>query len=96
MEHSAPADPPPSLTMYYLPAIVFLAWALYAKVKLPDWRDARYVRNPARRVWGFWDIFDNREWTDEGLRLRRAYLRHILTGAVLAGLTAFGVSLARR
>lgn len=82
--------------MYYLPAIVFLAWALYGKLRLPEWRDARYVRHPERRVWAFWHVFDSREWTEEGLRLRRAYLRHLLTGVVLAGLTALGVSLLDR
>jgi hypothetical protein len=81
--------------MYYLPAMVFFAWGLYGWLKLPEWRDPRYVRHPERRIWGFWHVFDNREWTEDGLRLRRAYLRHVLTGLVLAGLTAAGVSLVR-
>jgi hypothetical protein len=72
--------------VYYLPVLVFLLWSLYGLRALPDWRNARYVRNPRRTLWAFWQVLGDREWTEEGRRLRRAYYRHLATGVLLASL----------
>lgn len=65
-----------------LPVILFVAYGIYMAIALPNWRDARYVRRPDRRLWGFWHFFDNDEWTPEGLVLRGRYLRSM--GVALA------------
>lgn len=82
--------------MYYLPPLVFLGWALYCRLKLPDWRNVRYVRKSQRRVWGFWHILDDDEWTEEGLRLRRSYFVHAFVGIAVAALTVLIVSFLSR
>ena len=69
----------------YIPLVLFGAWAAYSTLRLPKWRDARYVRRPDRVLWGFWHFFDNDEWTQEGRVLRNRYLGHIGV-AVLFGL----------
>jgi hypothetical protein len=67
----------------YLPVVLFGAWAVYGAITLPNWRDARYVRRPERQFWGFWHVLNSAEWTEDGLRLRRRYFRHVGIGLLL-------------
>jgi hypothetical protein len=69
--------------MYFIAVVVFGLWTVYATRQWKDWKTARYVTHPERRVWGPLRFFDDSEWTAEGLRLRRAYLRDIAIGLLL-------------
>jgi hypothetical protein len=78
--------------LYYVPVAVFVGWGLYGVQKLPDWRDARYVTAPERKVWSLVRLLRNSEWTAEGLDLRRAYLKHLGIGMLLTLVTGMLVA----
>jgi hypothetical protein len=74
--------------IFFVPAGVALLWWLLVWRKVPHWRDARFVRNPERALWGLWHFLNAREWTEEGLRIRRLHILHAIAVAVLAIATA--------
>jgi hypothetical protein len=69
--------------MYFIPVFIFGLWTIYATRRWKDWKTARHVTHPERRLWGPLRFFDDSEWTADGLRLRRAYLRDIVIGLLL-------------
>lgn len=69
---------------YYIPVAVFGLWGLYGLLTIPRWRDARYVRQPERRVMSVFRLLDDEAWTEEGRVLRRRYVRHAAIGMALA------------
>jgi hypothetical protein len=74
--------------MFFIPVALVVAWGLYGVWSLPRWTDPRYLRNPTKAPWSAWTFFSDKKWTEEGLQLRRAYVRHWLIGIVI-GLGAF-------
>lgn len=74
--------------LYFAPAVVALLWWLFVWRRVPHWRDSRFVRNPERALWGVWHFLDTREWTEEGLRIRRLHILNMIAVAVLAIATA--------
>jgi hypothetical protein len=67
----------------FVPPLVFLIWALIGRATLPDLRDPQLRTAQSKVLWAFWQLFDRREWTEQGLRVRRAWLRHALLGLAL-------------
>jgi len=65
--------------------MLFAAYAFYWHRKLPDWRgNARYLKQPDRGLWAFWQFLGSSAWTDEGRQLRNRHLFHWAM-ALLAG-----------
>ncbi len=83
----------PEYIIYYAPVAIFMLWALYSSRKLPSWRDTRFVRHPERNLWTIARVLNKHEWTEDGLKLRGRYIRHIFAGLAFAGLAALIVSL---
>jgi hypothetical protein len=69
---------------FYIPAAMLLIWGIYGALTLPHWHDPRYVRKPERVFWGAWHFLAEREWTDEGQIVRRAYLRYMGVAILIA------------
>jgi hypothetical protein len=69
---------------FYIPTAMLLIWGLYGALTLPRWHDPRYVRKPQRLFWGAWHFLDEREWTEEGQAVRRAYLRYMGIAVLVA------------
>jgi hypothetical protein len=76
--------------LYVLPGALAFGWWLATLHRLPDWRDAKFVLRPDRAFWAPWHILDRREWTPEGLKLRRQYVTHFCVSAAL-GLVGIAV-----
>ena len=74
--------------------ILAAAYVVYGMVRFPPWRfhSPRLVTRPDRLFWTVGRLLDEREWTEEGLPFRRAFLRWMLGLVVLfVGVVAFGV-----
>lgn len=69
---------------YMLPPLIFLIWALWSKFKLRDLRDPALRKGERRVLWAFWQLADRSLWTEEGLRVRSAWFRHMFIGTLLA------------
>ena len=71
--------------------VVSVAYVGYGVVRFPPWQfhSPRLVRNPGRLFWTLPRLWDEREWTEEGLRFRRAFLRWQLGLVALFALAAW-------
>lgn len=70
--------------MFLIPGVLAIGWWFISTLRLPSWRNAKYVKNPNRAFWGPTAILDRSEWTEEGLALRRRYFMHFLSSCALA------------
>lgn len=82
----------PAYILYYIPAAVFTGWGVFGVWKFPDWRTARYVKSPERQIWTISRLLNDDEWTVEGILLRRAYLKHVAIGLLLAAIAGLFVA----
>jgi hypothetical protein len=62
------------LSVGFLVGVVYVGYGL---VHFPPWQfhSPRLVRQPGRLLWTLPRLWDDREWTEEGLRFRRAFFR---------------------
>jgi hypothetical protein len=70
--------------MNFVPLAALVSIAACAHRVLPDWRGAKFLRDPRQPMWSAIHFFDDSRWTEEGLRLRARYLRWCATAIVVA------------
>ena len=81
------------MILYLAPATVALLWWLLVWRRVPHWQDPRFIRHPERPLWSVWRFLNSREWTEEGLRIRRRHLIHLAVTTILAVFTALVLDL---
>jgi hypothetical protein len=83
--------------MGYIPMAVFGVWMLYGRVRYGSPTAPGNLKPPERPLLlSTSEYYDDNRWTTEGLRVRRAWTRHTLVGALLSVFAVLVVSAIER